>query len=101
MDCGKRFVITTNSVVSGTRKNLSVWVAFIECMLLGLTLSDCADKCGIHKNTAFAWRHKVLDALQKLAEGVNLDGIVEADETFFPLSYKGNSKGNWRKLKSA
>ena len=93
MDCGKRFVITTNSVVSRTRKNLSVWVAFIECMLLGLTLSDCADKCGIHKNTAFAWRHKVLDALQKLAEGVNLDGIVEADETFFPLSYKGNSKG--------
>lgn len=93
MDCGKRFVISTNSVVSGTRKGLSVWVEFIECMLLGLSLEDCADKCGIHKNTAFALRHKVLDALQKLAESVNLDGIVEADETFFPLSYKGNSKG--------
>ena len=93
MDCGKRFVITTNSVVSGTRKNLTVWVSFIECMLLGLPLSDCAAKCGIHINTAFAWRHKVLDALQKLAEGVKLDGLVEADETFFPLSYKGNSKG--------
>lgn len=93
MDCGKRFVITTNSVVSGTRKNLSVWVAFIECMLLGLTLSDCADKCGIHKNTAFAWRHKVLDALQKLAEGVNLDGIVEADETFFPPVLQRQQQG--------
>lgn len=93
MDCGKRFVITTNSVVSGTRKKLSVWIAFVECMLLGLSLNESADKCGIHRNTAFAWRHKVLDALQKLAESVNLDGIVEADETFFPLSYKGNSKG--------
>lgn len=93
VDCGKRFVITTNSVVAGIRKGLTVWVNFIESMLLGLSLNECADKCGIHKNTAFMWRHKVLDALQKLAESVNLDGIVEADETLFPLPYKGNSKG--------
>lgn len=93
VDCGKRFVITTNSVVAGTRKGLTVWVNFIESMLLRLSLNECADKCGIHKNAAFMWRHKVLDALQKLAESVNLDDIVEADETFFPLPYKGSSKG--------
>ena len=31
-DCGKSFVIATNSIVSGTRKDLSVWEQYIDCM---------------------------------------------------------------------
>ena len=42
------------------------------------------------RNTAFLWRHKILDALQNMADDVTLDGIIEADETFFAISYKGN-----------
>ena len=29
-DCGKSFVIATNSIVSGTRKDLSVWEQYIK-----------------------------------------------------------------------
>lgn len=89
-DCGKSFVITTNSIVSGTRKDLSVWKKYIDCMMNGLSIRKTADACDIHRNTAFLWRHKILDALQNMADGVTLDGIVEADETFFAISYKGN-----------
>lgn len=92
MDCGKSFVITTNSVVSGTRKDFSVWEKYINCMMNGLSIRKTAEICGIHRNTAFTWRHKILDALQNMADNVVLDGIVEADETFFALSYKGNHK---------
>jgi transposase-like protein len=91
-ECGKSFVITTNSIVSGTRKDLSVWEKYIDCMMNGLSIRKTATICGIHRNTAFIWRQKILDALQNMANGVNLEGIIEADETFFAISYKGNHK---------
>ncbi len=61
-------------------------------MMYGLSLRKTAIKCGIHRNTAFAWRHKILDALQNMADSVVLNGIIEADETFFSVSYKGDHK---------
>lgn len=93
-DCKKSFVVTANSIVSGTKKPLAVWEMYIDCMMNGLSIRKSAKVCGIHKNTAFAWRHKILDALQNMADTVSLDGIVEADETFFPISYKGNHSKN-------
>ena len=89
-DCGKYFISTTNSITVGTHKSLRIWEKFIDCMMDCRTLRDTARICGIHYNTAFRWRHKVLDALQQMAAGVELEGIVEADETFFDVSYKGN-----------
>lgn len=59
---------------------------------MGLSLNKTAVQCHIHSNTAFYWRHKLLDALQSMANAVELNGIVEADETFFAISYKGNNK---------
>ena len=91
-DCGKSFVITTNSIVSGTRMALSVWEKYIDCMINGFSVRKSAAICDIHRNTSFAWRHKILDALQDMANSVRLNGIVEADETFFRLSFKGNHK---------
>ncbi len=93
-DCGKSFVSTTNSIVSGTHKDFDTWEKYIDCMINGFSVRKSANICGIHRNTAFAWRHKILGALQNMAESVVLDGIVEADETFFPLSYKGNHQRN-------
>ena len=90
--CGKTFGITTNSITSGSKKDLNVWSKYISCMLEGLTIEASADKCGINKNTSFAWRHKILDALQNMSNGVHLSGVVEADETFVAISYKGNHK---------
>lgn len=89
-DCGKSFSVTSNTIVSGTKKDMSIWEKYIDCMMHGLSIREAAEICGIHRNTAFYWRHKILDALQDMANSVVLDGIVEADETFFPVSYKGN-----------
>ena len=61
-------------------------------MMNGFTVRQSADECGIHKNTAFRWRHKILDALTNMMNEVELDGIVEADETYFKQSFKGNHK---------
>lgn len=91
-DCGKTSASTTNSIASHSKKPLAVWEQFIDCLLSSFTIRKTAAVCKISKNTAFAWRHKALDALQNMANSVILDGIIEADETFFAVSYKGNHK---------
>ena len=56
------------------------------------TLRETAEECKISMATAFSWRHKILDALHEMSGKVCLDGTVEADETFFNVSYKGRHK---------
>ena len=89
-DCGKMFSDLTGSILSATRKDFQVWKRYVKCMMDGLSVRKSAAICKINRNTAFVWRHKILDALALLAtKQKRLGGIVEADETFFPLSYKG------------
>jgi hypothetical protein len=61
-------------------------------MLEQKTLKKTSEECRISMSTAFTWRHKILDTLGELTERTYLTGIVEADETFFNVSYKGNHK---------
>lgn len=91
-DCGKTFTSRNNTITFSSKKSYYVWKKYIECMMNGFSVRKSAVICGINKDTAFIWRHKILDAMQNMAANVKLDGIVEADETFFPLSYKGNHK---------
>lgn len=97
-DCGKSFISNTRSITSGTRKDINTWAVYMKCMANGMSVRKTADECNIHKNTAFTWRHKILDALQNVAASTKLDGIVEADETFFAISYKGNHKKSFFKM---
>ena len=45
-------------------------------------------KCQIDKNTAFLWRHRFLQQIAR-HQATHESGIVEADETFFLESFKG------------
>lgn len=60
-----------------------------KLMLNGHTLSQTAQRAGVSIPTAFNWRHKILDNMKNL-EDCSLSGIVEADDTFFLHSQKGN-----------
>ena len=91
-DCKKSFLPTSESVTARTRKTLSVWASYLKCMIDRKTLREASEECGISMSTAFSWRHKILDALHEMNGKVLLDGTVEADETFFDVSYKGNHK---------
>ncbi len=93
-DCGRSFVAASNTIAASTKKDISVWEKYVDCMINGFSLRKTARICGIHKNTAFIWRHKILEALQNMADSVILNGIIEADETFFAVSYKGNHKNS-------
>ena len=92
LDCNKSFVTSNNTIFYGVKKDLSVWQKYIHCMVEKYSLRKTAEICGISLPTAFAWRHKILDTLQKMMNEVELDGVVQADETFMYISFKGNHK---------
>jgi hypothetical protein len=80
--------LATNTFLSFTKKNYTIWKKYIICMIKNYSLRKAAQECRISLRTSFMWRHKILDALRKTDKS-ELKGIVEADETFFPLSFKG------------
>ncbi len=62
------------------------------CMADGLSIRKPAARLGITVDKAFRWRHKFLGFLNGQKPSA-LSGVVEADETFFPVSYKDQKKG--------
>jgi transposase-like protein len=88
-NCEKTFSNVTNTFLDSSKKGLEVWEKFIECMIHKFAIRKTADICKINIKTAFAWRHKFLDALSQYQDKY-LSGIVELDDTFFRLSFKGS-----------
>jgi IS1 family transposase len=68
----------------------------MQCVSEGLTLREAAKETGIAYRTSFIWRHKILSALKDVG-CIKMEGIVEADETFFLFSEKGSRKIQNRK----
>lgn len=91
-DCGKSFTALTNTALCGTRKTASAWKTYVECLLDGRPLEECAKRSGISTRTAFTWRHKILTALSEHSFNHGYDGLMEMDEMFVRISYKGNHK---------
>ena len=64
------------------------WLRYGQALVDGLSLRQAAARCGVDKDTALRWRHRFLAAAAK-HRAEREGGIVEADETFFLESFKG------------
>ncbi|SFE98249.1 hypothetical protein [Nitrosomonas sp. Nm166] len=67
------------------------WFEYEQTMIQGLSIRKSADSCGIAKNTSFKWRHRFLQIPATDQPG-KMNGIVEADETYFLESFKGQRR---------
>lgn len=85
--CGKTFNALTGTPLSGLRKKLG-WLDYAEKLLEGLSVRKTAALCEIAPSTAFRWRHRFLD-MPAWDFPKRVQGVVEADETFFLESFKG------------
>lgn len=90
--CHKTFVLATNTVFFSAKKTLNDYKKYLHLMMEGAPIRKASEECGISVRTSFLWRHKFLDTLNDIMNGVKLDGVVEMDETFFNISYKGSRK---------
>lgn len=87
--CMHTFTLSRNTVFFHARKDLQTIRSYVKGLAGKETVRTAAKNCGIGIRTSFLWRHRILDSLHGVMDGVLLDGVVEADEFFFPISYKG------------
>jgi len=89
-NCSRIFTPTTNTFLSSTKKDFDVWKKYIQCMVRKMSIRKSAEECDITIRTSFMWRHKILDAIRQ-SDKTELQGVIEADEAFFRVSYKGSN----------
>jgi len=88
--CGRTFNDLTGTPLARLRHK-GKWTDYLAMLLASLPVRPAANKVGVHRNTAFRWRHRFLDWV-KFDRTERLTGIVEADEMFLLESQKGSRK---------
>jgi transposase-like protein len=89
-DCRRTFSDFTGTPLAHC-KRIDRVAAYCEVLLRGETVRASARQCGIHRTTAFRWRHLLLDHL-RLGAASPLRGIAEIIEVRFLHSEKGARK---------
>ena len=91
MACHSTFNTLTGTPLARLRHK-EIWLQQAEQLVLGNSIRRSAAACGVHRNTAFRWRHRFL-AWPRQQQVRQLSGIAEADETYFLESAKGCKHG--------
>lgn len=85
--CHKTFNTLTGSPLAGLKRR-DAWASYAQAMIDGASVRVAARQAGVHRTTAFRWRHRLLQ-LPAQERDTELHTIVEADETYFLESFKG------------
>lgn len=88
--CKKTFNALTGTPLAQLHKR-ELWSGHAQALVEGISLRKVAARLDICLETAFRWRHRFLQA-PKALKPKELDGAVEADETYFLHSEKGSRK---------
>ncbi len=85
--CHKTCNPLTGTPLARLRKR-EQWLSYAQALINGFSIRQAAKQCSVNKNTSFLWRHRFLQ-LASQHQAKHEEGIVEADETFFLESFKG------------
>lgn len=88
--CHKTCNVLTGTPLAHLRQRAQ-WTSYAQALIEGVSVRQAAQRCGVDKNTAFLWRHRFVKAAAT-HRAEHESGIVEADETFFLESFKGQRK---------
>lgn len=87
--CGKTFNALTATPFARMRMPKK-WAGYARLMDRFMSLDKIVETgIGISRHTAWRWRHRMLRA-QVALQSDKVEGVIEADETFFRTSYKGH-----------
>lgn len=76
-ECNKGFQVSSRPVVSNSKRGPQQWEPFIDAVLLGKTLKQCAEAAGIVVPTACNWRKRVRKVTDELLTNGELQPIVQ------------------------
>lgn len=89
-DCKKTFTKGTNTIFSNSHLDKIQWHKLFKGIVDRLSLQKIADDMGVSVKTAWFNKHKIQNALLSLyGNQDSFIDIVECDECFFRLSFKG------------
>lgn len=94
-DCGRSFSVTVNTQLHNTRLPLKTWLfsfAIIADAKKGLSALQLQRNLGISYPTAWSMYHKIRDLMIMENEEIQLDGVVEMDETMLGGKPRKNAK---------
>lgn len=89
-ECRRTFNALTGTPLAQLHRR-EVWIDYARALVDRVSLRKAAERCGIDLTTSFRWRHRFLQSSHEAKPG-KVEGIVEADETFFLRSVKGSRK---------
>lgn len=89
-ECMKSFNELSGTAIHAINKK-DLWDRFIGLTLESKTLREIAAELNIHVGTAFAWRHKAMEAFEKTFTK-EFKGIVESDDVYINFNQKGRRK---------
>lgn len=88
--CGRTFNALTGTPLAQLHRR-DAWMEYARALVDGVSLRKAGKRAEVCLETSFRWRHRFL-AAAKDAQPAKVEGIVEADETFFLTSAKGSRK---------
>lgn len=89
-DCGKIFGDTNGTFLYHSKLSVDKWKEFVYLTICNVSLPTIKETMGINIATAWFNRHKVCSLIQQLeGEQDSFPTIVEGDEYYTPLSFKG------------
>ena len=88
--CKVTFNALTRTPLAQLHKR-ELWIGNAQALVDGIALRKVAARLDVHVETAFRWRHRFLAEPKSVRPKV-LEGTVEADETYFLYSQKGQRK---------
>ena len=90
--CHRTFTETTHTIMENSHATRSQWKQVIIDTLDGQSIDHTASCIGLHHETVFNMRHKILIGMTKYLEEdpVVLEEIAELDETYVLESLKGS-----------
>ncbi|QOY95812.1 IS1595 family transposase [Massilia sp. UMI-21] len=89
-ECGRSFNDLSGTPLARLRLR-EKWLDYLDALIGATSVRRAALDVGVHRNTAFRWRHRFVDRV-KHDQPEQLSGIVEADEMFILESQKGARK---------
>jgi transposase-like protein len=85
--CGRTFNALTGTPLARLRLRVK-WLGQARALEAGVSVRTAAAELGVHRTTAFRWRHRFLRRPSAI-KACALSGVAEADETYMLRSYKG------------
>lgn len=88
--CGATFNRLSGTPLARLRHRAK-WLQQANALDAGLSVRKAATRLGVHRTTAFRWRHRFLSVPREVKDN-RLTGVVEADEAYVLRSFKGQHR---------